>query len=70
MATQSKAHLTEAEYLALDREATVKSEYFDGEMFAIVGGRLQTGTACIMNSGRPTGLKLSGPGVVAPHTSP
>lgn len=32
------ARLTESEYLALERAATFKSEYFDGEMFAMAGG--------------------------------
>jgi Uma2 family endonuclease len=36
LATQSK--LAEAEYLAIERRATVKSEFFDGEMFAMAGG--------------------------------
>jgi len=40
MATQSKAHLTEAEYLALDRTAAVRSELLDGEMFAMAGASL------------------------------
>jgi Uma2 family endonuclease len=30
--------LTEAEYLRLERQAETKSEYFDGEMFAMAGG--------------------------------
>ena len=30
--------LTEAEYLALERAAEFKSEFFDGEMFAMAGG--------------------------------
>lgn len=32
--------LTEAEYLAIEREAEFKSEFFDGEMFAMSGGKL------------------------------
>lgn len=31
-------HLTEAEYLAIERAAEFKSESFDGEMFAMAGG--------------------------------
>jgi Uma2 family endonuclease len=31
-------HLTEAEYLAIERAAEFKSEFFDGEMFAMAGG--------------------------------
>jgi Uma2 family endonuclease len=30
--------LTESEYLALERRAEFKSEFFDGEMFAMAGG--------------------------------
>jgi Uma2 family endonuclease len=30
--------LTEAEYLALERRAEIKSEFFEGEMFAMSGG--------------------------------
>jgi len=46
MATQSKAHLTEAEYLSLDRVATVKSEFLDGEMFAMAGASLIHNRIC------------------------
>jgi Uma2 family endonuclease len=36
---QSTQRLTEAEYLAIERAATdVKSEFYDGEMFAMSGG--------------------------------
>src|SRR2546421_9728102 len=35
---QKVARLTEAEYLKLERQAETKSEYFDGEMFAMAGG--------------------------------
>jgi len=30
--------LTETEYLALERAADFKSEFYDGEMFAMAGG--------------------------------
>jgi len=36
--TSPAARLTEAEYLALERSAPFKSEFFDGEMFAMAGG--------------------------------
>src|SRR3954464_11685399 len=32
------SRLTEADYLRLDRQAETKSEFFDGEMFAMAGG--------------------------------
>lgn len=37
MQVQRKAHLTEAEYLAVERQAEYKSEYYQGEMFAMAG---------------------------------
>jgi Uma2 family endonuclease len=37
MASQVKAHYTPEEYLALERQAEYKSEYFDGEIFAMTG---------------------------------
>jgi hypothetical protein len=40
MAAPHIAHrLTEAEYLALERAAAFKSEFYDGEMFATAGGK-------------------------------
>jgi Uma2 family endonuclease len=35
---QPVPRLSEAEYLRLERQAETKSEYFDGEMFAMAGG--------------------------------
>lgn len=32
-----QSHLTPAEYLALERKATTKSEYFDGQIYAMSG---------------------------------
>ena len=37
MSSQSKILLTPEEYLAIERRAETKSEYFAGEMFAMVG---------------------------------
>ena len=37
MQTQSKCRLTPEEYLAIERRAEYKSEYYDGEMFALAG---------------------------------
>lgn len=34
---KAKPHYTPAEYLALEREAEIKSEYLDGEIFAMAG---------------------------------
>lgn len=38
MASHPVNRVTEEQYLALDRAAEVRSEYFDGEMFAMSGG--------------------------------
>lgn len=37
MPTQPKTFLTPEEYLAIERQAEYKSEYFNGEMFAMAG---------------------------------
>jgi Uma2 family endonuclease len=37
MSSQAETYLTPEEYLAIERRAETKSEYFDGEMFAMVG---------------------------------
>lgn len=37
VSSQPKTRLTPQEYLALERKAEIKSEYFDGEMFAMSG---------------------------------
>jgi Uma2 family endonuclease len=41
MASHSITKLTEEQYLALDRAAEFKSEYFDGEMFGMSGGSME-----------------------------
>ena len=38
---QTSRRLTEAEYLEIERAAEFKSEFFDGEMFAMAGGTPQ-----------------------------
>ena len=37
MSTHPKTLLTEAEYLEIERKAEIKSEYYQGEMFATSG---------------------------------
>lgn len=44
MSTLARQHLTPEEYLAIDRKAEVKSEYLDGEMFAMSGGSMNHST--------------------------
>ena len=41
MATQPTTRLTEDDYLAFDRTAEYKSEFVDGEMYAMAGGSLR-----------------------------
>jgi Uma2 family endonuclease len=38
---QTAPRLSEAEYLAIERAAEFKSEFFDGEMFAMAGGTFE-----------------------------
>jgi Uma2 family endonuclease len=39
MSTAPQRRLTEAEYLAIERQADTKSEFYDGEMFAMAGAK-------------------------------
>jgi Uma2 family endonuclease len=39
MSTQPKSRLTPEEYLAIERKAEYKSEYYHGEMFAMAGAK-------------------------------
>jgi Uma2 family endonuclease len=41
MEPQPRPYLTPQEYLAIERQAETKSEYLDGEMFAMTGGSLK-----------------------------
>jgi Uma2 family endonuclease len=43
MSTQAKPYLTPEQYLEIERAAESKSEYFNGEMFAMAGGSLNHG---------------------------
>src|SRR5690242_2717777 len=52
MSTQPKSFLTPEEYLELERKAEFRSEYFNGEMFAMSGGSRWHGRI----SGRLAGL--------------
>jgi Uma2 family endonuclease len=68
MAIPSTIHrLTEPEYLALERAAPFKSEFFDGEMFAMAGGSPMH-SLIAANLIRELGLKLKG-GACKPFTS-
>ena len=39
MSTNPKTFLTPEQYLAIERKAEYKSEYYDGEMFAMAGAK-------------------------------
>jgi len=51
--------LTEGEYLAIERSAEYKSEFFDGEMFAMAGGTLRH-SLIATNVAREFGNRLKG----------
>lgn len=53
------SQLTPEQYLAIDREAEVKSEYHDGQMFAMAGGTVNHSTVCI-ELARLIGNQLAG----------
>lgn len=52
-------HLSEAEYLAIERAADFKSEYFEGEMFAMAGGS-PVHSLIATNLAREVGNRLKG----------
>jgi Uma2 family endonuclease len=63
MDTLMKPPLTEDEYLRLDREAATKSEYHDGQMFAMAGGSLNhsllaNSIGALLRSQVPTGCRV------------
>ncbi len=41
MQPQRRPYLTEEEYLAIERQAEYKSEYYEGEMFALAGASIK-----------------------------
>jgi Uma2 family endonuclease len=47
MSTQVQQRLTPQEYLALERQAQYKSEYFNGEMFAMSGASRRHNLSCV-----------------------
>ena len=51
MSVQEKEWLTPEAYLALERKASCKSEYFAGEMFAMSGASRRT-TSSLSTSGQ------------------
>lgn len=61
MSAVPKAKLTVAEYLALERRAEFKSEFYDGEMFAMAGASLARNIITENLSVRIGGQMLGGP---------
>jgi Uma2 family endonuclease len=59
MSSQRTALLTPEEYLEIERKAERKSEYFQGEMFAMAGASLEH-AEIIINLGRELSLRLKG----------
>src|SRR5690242_1739398 len=57
MSTQPKTFLTPEQYLEIERKAETKSEYYNGEMFAMPGGTPRHGLICI-NLGREVSRQL------------
>jgi Uma2 family endonuclease len=56
---QAARRLTEREYLEIERRAEIKSEFYDGEMFAMSGGT-RAHSAIAVNLIRELGNKLKG----------
>jgi Uma2 family endonuclease len=67
MSTQSKSSLTPEEYLEIERKAEFKSEYFQGEMFAMAGASFAH-SQIVSNAMRELGNQLRG-GPCQPVTS-
>jgi len=59
MSSQPSTFLTPAEYLEIERRAERKSEYFEGEMFAMAGTSLEH-AEIIVNLGRELSQHLKG----------
>ena len=57
MSRQAKTCVTPEEYLALERQAEYKSEYFDGEIFAMTGASLKH-NRITLNIGSELNLRL------------
>jgi len=62
MATQPNAPLTEEQYLAIERAAEFKSEFHDGQMYAMAGGSpthafLATAISALLHSRVPAGCR-------------
>ena len=61
MSTQPTSFLTPEQYLEIERKAEFKSEYYNGEMFAMAGGR-EPHNLIMMNIGIALGRQLQSRG--------
>ena len=59
MSSQHKVFLSPEEYLAIERAAETRSEYFDGEMFAMVGASREH-NLIVINLSRELSQQLKG----------
>jgi Uma2 family endonuclease len=59
MSSQLSTFLTPQEYLEIERRAERRSEYFEGEMFAMAGASLEH-PEIIINLGRELSQRLKG----------
>jgi len=57
MDAQTRPHLTPEEYLAIERRSETRSEYLDGETFAMTGGS-RNHNLIVLNIGRELSLQL------------
>jgi Uma2 family endonuclease len=59
MSLQPKTYLTSEQYLAIERDAEYKSEFYQGEMFAMAGASRQH-SLIMINLGRELSTQLKG----------
>lgn len=59
MSTQPKPRLTPEQYLEIERKAEFRSEFYDGEMFAMAGNNIEHATV-VLNLGNVLGPALRG----------
>lgn len=67
LAQSAIRRISEAEYLQLERQAEFRSEYFDGEMFAMAGGTRQHSLIAV-NLARELSAQLKDTGCITYNT--
>ncbi len=60
MATQPNNFLTPEQYLEIERKAEFKSEYVDGQMFAMAGASFRHNIRCELDWRAATGAPAAG----------